>query len=116
MGPKKTKPEIPDESEMAFVPMSKVSEEFGGIDVSQTRPLGEIHKGYTQFRENDVLFAKITPCMENGKLAVVPPLESEYGYGSTNFTLSETSTGRSFQSGSLTTFRNSLFGEKLSER
>lgn len=85
VGPKKTKPEIADDSQMAFVPMPRVAEEFGGIDVSQTRPLGEVHKGYTQFREGDVLFAKITPCMENGKLAIVPQLESEYGYGSTEF-------------------------------
>jgi type I restriction enzyme S subunit len=51
--------------------MASVVEEFGGIDVSTKRPLREVQKGYTQFRERDVLVAKITPCMENGKLAVV---------------------------------------------
>ena len=42
-------------------------------------------KGYTSFREGDVLFAKITPCMENGKMAVVPSLENDLGFGSTEF-------------------------------
>lgn len=68
-----------------FVPMSAVTEEFGGIDVSARRPLGEVQKGYTSFLANDVLLAKITPCMENGKLAVVPPLQDHLAFGSTEF-------------------------------
>jgi type I restriction enzyme S subunit len=68
-----------------FVPMACVTEEFGGIDVSTTRPLNEVIKGYTAFVEGDVLFAKITPCMENGKIAVVPPLSFGLGFGSTEF-------------------------------
>ena len=68
-----------------FVPMSAVTEEFGGIDVSSKRSLGEVKKGYTSFLADDVLFAKITPCMENGKLAVVPPLQDHIAYGSTEF-------------------------------
>lgn len=68
-----------------FVPMSAVVEEFGGIDVSSRRPLGEAQKGYTAFVEGDVLFAKITPCMENGKIALVPPLPDHIAYGSTEF-------------------------------
>ncbi len=75
----------PPETRVNFVPMSAVKEEFGGIDTSVTRPLAEVQKGYTQFREGDVLLAKITPCMENGKVAVVPPLENPWGYGSTEF-------------------------------
>ncbi len=73
------------ESVVHFVPMASVSGEFGGIDVSVTRPLKEVIKGYTAFREGDVLFAKITPCMENGKIAVVPELEHGVGFGSTEF-------------------------------
>jgi type I restriction enzyme S subunit len=68
-----------------FVPMACVTEEFGGIDVSTTRPLNEVIKGYTAFVEGDVLFAKITPCMENGKIAIVPPLAHRWGFGSTEF-------------------------------
>jgi type I restriction enzyme, S subunit len=75
----------PLDSPVHFVPMASVSEEFGGIDVSTCRPFSEVQKGYTAFREDDVLFAKITPCMENGKLAVVPRLGYGVGFGSTEF-------------------------------
>ena len=44
-----------------------------------------VRKGYTPFCEGDVLFAKITPCMENGKMAVAPPLRNGLGFGSTEF-------------------------------
>ena len=70
---------------VVFVPMASVNEEFGGMDISLTRPLAEVTKGYTSFIEDDVLFAKITPCMENGKLAVVPPLPTQIAFGSTEF-------------------------------
>ena len=68
-----------------FVPMAAVAEDFGGIDVSQVRPYGEVRKGYTYFAEQDVLFAKITPCMENGKGALVPYLKHDHAFGSTEF-------------------------------
>ena len=68
-----------------FVPMASVAEEFGGLDASQLRPLKEVRKGYTAFSEGDVLFAKITPCMENGKGALVPQLPRRYAFGSTEF-------------------------------
>lgn len=68
-----------------FVPMAAVSEEFGGIDVSRCRPLGDVRKGYSSFVASDVLFAKITPCMENGKIALVPALANHIAYGSTEF-------------------------------
>ena len=70
---------------VSFVPMPGVEPGTGAIDVSQTRSLEEVKKGYTPFREGDVLFAKITPCMENGKMAVVPALKNDLGFGSTEF-------------------------------
>ena len=75
----------PAETSFVFVPMQAVEEEFGGIDVSKTRPLSEVAKGYMQFMSGDVIIAKITPCMENGKLAIVPTLSSPWAYGSTEF-------------------------------
>ncbi len=72
-------------SPVHFVPMRAVNEEFGGIDVSDRRSFGEVRKGYTAFQAGDVLFAKITPCMENGKLALVPNLHDGVGFGSTEF-------------------------------
>jgi len=55
------------------------------MDISASRPFANVKKGYTPFLEGDVLFAKITPCMENGKMAVVPTLKNGYGFGSTEF-------------------------------
>ncbi|MDE1894794.1 MAG: restriction endonuclease subunit S, partial [Xanthomonadaceae bacterium] len=76
---------IDDSDQVHFVPMAAVAEDFGGIDVSATRPYGEVRKGYTYFASQDVLFAKITPCMENGKGALVPRLEHIHAFGSTEF-------------------------------
>lgn len=70
---------------VSFVPMPAVEAENGRIDVLATRPFGEVKQGYTPFQTGDVLFAKITPCMENGKMAIVPKMPSEYGFGSTEF-------------------------------
>ncbi len=53
--------------------------------MSQIKRFATVKKGYTPFREGDVLFAKITPCMENGKMAVVPKLTNGVGFGSTEF-------------------------------
>lgn len=73
----------PDER-VGFIPMSAVSEQ-GTIETITYRPFAEVSKGYTSFRNNDLLFAKITPCMENGKAAVVKGLQSSLGFGSTEF-------------------------------
>ena len=72
-------------STVSFVPMTAVEAETGAIDLSRTRHLSEVRKGYRYFRARDVLFAKITPCMENGKMVVVPRLEHGIGFGSTEF-------------------------------
>ena len=74
-----------DNPTVSFVPMPAVGAGTGAIDVSRTRSLQDVKKGYTHFREGDVLFAKITPCMENGKMAIVPPLKCGLGFGSTEF-------------------------------
>lgn len=75
---------VPDDTEVSFVPMSAVSEN-GSIDTSQVRRYCEVKKGYTPFIDGDVLFAKITPCMENGKGAIARNLKNEMGFGSTEF-------------------------------
>jgi type I restriction enzyme S subunit len=85
INPKLAKTEIDDGLEVSFVPMSAVKAATGTIDVTDTRKFREVKKGYTQFQDGDVLFAKITPCMENGKMAVVPVLKNGLGFGSTEF-------------------------------
>ncbi|MBV8133241.1 MAG: restriction endonuclease subunit S [Alphaproteobacteria bacterium] len=76
---------LADEAEIPFVPMAAVAEETGTIDVSRRRPVAAVRKGYVRFREGDVIFAKITPCMENGKTAPVLGIEGGYAAGSTEF-------------------------------
>ena len=67
-----------------FVPMEKISDEYGEADISDHRILAE-SGGYTKFQDNDLLWAKITPCMQNGKSAVVTGLKNGIGFGSTEF-------------------------------
>ena len=75
---------ISDDTEVSFVPMQNVTED-GGIDTSQIRKYCDVKKGFTNFQENDILFAKITPCMENGKGAIACGLKNGIGAGSTEF-------------------------------
>jgi len=77
--------DLPDDLEVTFLPMKAVQELSGKFDTSDTRALSEVRKGYTSFQDGDVVFAKITPCMENGKAAVVKGLKNGIGYGSTEF-------------------------------
>lgn len=70
--------------EVSFIPMIAVSEK-GDIDVSEIRKYDEVKKGFTYFAENDILFAKITPCMENGKGCIARNLCNGIGFGSTEF-------------------------------
>ena len=76
---------IDDETLVSFVPMPAIEAETGRIDLSTVKPFKEVKKGYTGFLERDVIFAKITPCMENGKMAIVPKLKNDLGFGSTEF-------------------------------
>jgi type I restriction enzyme S subunit len=69
----------------SFIPMSAIDEETGTITASEVHPFKELSKGYTYFEENDILFAKITPCMENGKAAIARGLIDQIGFGSTEF-------------------------------
>jgi hypothetical protein len=70
---------------VSFVPMSAVDEVFGEIVGAEDRPIEEVSRGYTPFTDGDVLFAKITPCMQNGKAAVARNLRNGVGFGSTEF-------------------------------
>lgn len=85
VNPRLNKSEIPDDLDVSFVPMPAVGAANGSIDVSEVRPFQEVKKGFTAFKEGDVLFAKITPCMENGKMAIVSKLKNDLGFGSTEF-------------------------------
>src|SRR5438045_619195 len=72
-------------AKVSFVPMPAVSDVEGVILPHESRPFAEVARGYTRFRDGDVIFAKITPCMENGKIALAAGLTGGIGCGSTEF-------------------------------
>lgn len=74
-----------DNLEVSFVPMAAVSDVLGEIVNHEVKNLQDVRTGFTNFSKGDVIFAKITPCMENGKSAIVGPLVNDIGYGSTEF-------------------------------
>ena len=76
---------LPDDLEVSFFPMPALSEIYGAITEPQTRLLKEVRNGFTNFLEGDVVFAKITPCMENGKSAIIEKLVNDIGFGTTEF-------------------------------
>ena len=76
---------LSDDLIVSFVEMASVSND-GYIENMTSRPLGEVKKGsYTYFAENDIIIAKITPCMENGKCAVAKGLTNGIAFGSSEF-------------------------------
>ena len=70
---------------ITFVPMASVGEKSAGILCREQREYREVAKGYTYFEENNVLFAKITPCLQNGKHALATGLRAGFGFGTTEF-------------------------------
>ncbi|WP_185900159.1 restriction endonuclease subunit S [Campylobacter sp. MIT 99-7217] len=74
---------ITKDKEVSFVPMQAVSS--NGTDFYPTNRKAVEYKGFTKFKDNDLLWAKITPCMENKKSLVVKGLKNAYGFGSTEF-------------------------------
>jgi type I restriction enzyme, S subunit len=75
---------LDDDSLVSFIPMEAVDERANRA-APTARPLAEVRKGYTVFADDDLLWAKITPCMQNGKAAVVHGLTNGIGFGSTEF-------------------------------
>ncbi|UXA52379.1 hypothetical protein M0D45_17175 [Xanthomonas prunicola] len=80
--PVKSKLDLPDNTEVSFVPMDAVGE-LGGLRLDQTRELADVYNGYTYFADGDVCIAKITPCFENGKGAIAEGLVNGVAFGTT---------------------------------
>ncbi len=72
------------EENIVFLPMEKVKED-GSFEDDLTKPVKELWNGYTYFEKGDILIAKITPCFENGKGALLSNLKTNFGFGSTEF-------------------------------
>jgi len=86
--------DITENELVTFVPMEAVDDISGIITKPQERLLFEVKKGYTYFTNDDVIFAKITPCMENGKTALVNNLINGIGFGSTEFHVFRAKSGK----------------------
>lgn len=69
---------------ISFVPMEVVDETFSEITTKGETTIAQ-SSGFTKFREGDLLWAKITPCMQNGKSAIARNLTNGLGCGSTEF-------------------------------
>ncbi|MBR4498609.1 MAG: restriction endonuclease subunit S [Bacteroidales bacterium] len=82
--PKVSFSKLKDDDDISFIPMNIVNEDDGTIKESLYKKVLET-KGFTRFQDGDLIWAKITPCMQNGKSAVVRKLRNGYGCGSTEF-------------------------------
>jgi type I restriction enzyme, S subunit len=85
INPRRTDITRSDSEATSFIPMEAIDADKGEIIELSKRPFGEVKKGYTYFEEGDVLFAKITPCMQNGKHAIAYNLIDRIGFASTEF-------------------------------
>ena len=83
INPRLTSRPAPNET-ISFVGMADVDAVNGTTSPGVDRPFGEVAKGYTPFRDQDILVAKITPCFQNGKIAQAR-LRNTIGVGSTEF-------------------------------
>lgn len=69
----------------SFVPMDSVDDVTGRITKTLYRPYEELGQSYTYFENGDIIFAKITPCMQNGKCAIVSEMKNDFGFGSSEY-------------------------------
>ncbi len=83
LGDTKPRNKAPDSATCSFVPMTFISAEYGQAVKYERRIWGDVKKGYTHFSDGDVVMAKITPCFENGKSAIVDNLAGGVGAGTT---------------------------------
>lgn len=67
---------------VSFLPMEAIGDD-GSLSLERLRPIAEVETGYTYFRDGDVTLAKITPCFENGKGALMQGLHGGIGFGTT---------------------------------
>lgn len=74
------------DTEVTFLPMEAIRE-FGGFEGSRVRRIGDVLAGYSYFQDGDIVFAKVTPCFENGKASVIQDLQGGFGFGTTEVTV-----------------------------
>ncbi|MBI4790489.1 MAG: restriction endonuclease subunit S [Chloroflexi bacterium] len=80
--PKTELASLSKDTEASFLPMEKIGED-GKLSLDETRAIHQVWQGFTYFRDDDVIVAKITPCFENGKGALCRRLVNGIGFGTT---------------------------------
>ncbi|WP_417328109.1 restriction endonuclease subunit S [Halarcobacter sp.] len=84
--PKKEAKDLLTESDLvSFVPMSDLGIDQKFLRLNEEKELKKVYSGYTYFKDDDVLLAKITPCFENGKLGIAKKLKNGIGFGSSEY-------------------------------
>jgi type I restriction enzyme S subunit len=78
---------------VSFVPMDAIGED-GSLSLDKEKPISEVETGYTYFRNGDVTVAKITPCYENGKGALMQGLLNGIGFGTTELIVVRPNSGQ----------------------
>lgn len=76
---------LPTDTDVSFVPMASLNTFDASFKAAETRKFGDVSSGFTYFRNNDILLAKITPCFENGKAGIAHGLKNGIGFGSTEY-------------------------------
>lgn len=77
--------EMPGDTVVSFVPMANLNTFDATFAPTESRKLADVLSGFTYFKDNDILLAKITPCFENGKAAIARNLTNGIGFGSTEY-------------------------------
>ena len=84
VNPKTDCSSLTDETKVSFVPMPNVQEK-NNLVFYDLVPYAKVKKGFTVFSKGDLIWAKITPCMQNGKSCITNDMPTEIGFGSTEF-------------------------------
>lgn len=99
---------IPLNEEVSFLPMEAIGDD-GTINLGQKRKISDVQNGYTYFRDMDVIFAKITPCFENGKGALAQGLLRGIGFGTTELIVARSAPSRVIPEYLLRFFQSDIF-------
>lgn len=75
--------DIDDDVEVSFIPMKLIEDGYSNKHSSEAKKWRDVKSGFTHFQEGDVVIAKITPCFQNRKSAIMKNLVNGYGAGTT---------------------------------
>ena len=77
--------QLPKDTIVSFVPMATLNTFNPDFIAEEERKIEDVLSGFTYFRNEDILLAKITPCFENGKAGIARNLKNGIGFGSTEY-------------------------------